>query len=66
MQFSTRTRKGVLAVPVGTLLALSGGGYAVQLPGGRLVPVRTGLFAKGQVEISGSGIGPGTKLMTSS
>jgi hypothetical protein len=66
VQFSTRTRKGVLAVPVGTLLALSGGGYAVQLPGGRLVPVRTGLFAKGQVEISGSGIGPGTKLVTSS
>ena len=66
VQFSTRTRKGVLAVPVGALLALSGGGYAVQLPGGRLVAVRTGLFAKGQVEITGAGIGPGTKVVTTS
>ncbi|MEW2117855.1 hypothetical protein AB0945_22240 [Streptomyces sp. NPDC005474] len=66
VQFSTQTRKGVLAVPVGALLALSGDGYAVQLPAGRLVAVRTGMFAKGQVEISGAGIGPGTKVVTTS
>ncbi|WP_234367451.1 hypothetical protein [Streptomyces pluripotens] len=66
VQFSTHTRKGVLAVPVGALLALSGGGYAVQLPDGHLVAVKTGLFAKGQVEITGEGIGPGTKVVTTS
>ncbi|MEU8523778.1 hypothetical protein [Streptomyces sp. NPDC048577] len=66
VQFSAQARKGVLAVPVGALLALSGGGYAVQLPNGRLVAVQTGLFAKGQVEITGEGIGPGTKVVTTS
>lgn len=66
VRFSAQTRKGVLAVPVGALLALSGGGYAVQLADGRLVAVRTGLFAKGQVEISATGIGPGTKVVTTS
>ncbi|MEU6220470.1 hypothetical protein ABZ845_23575 [Streptomyces sp. NPDC047022] len=66
VQFSTHTRKGVLAVPVGALLALSGGGYAVQFPDGRLVAVKTGLFAKGQVEITGEGIGPGMKVVTTS
>nr|WP_262928348.1 hypothetical protein [Streptomyces sp. CBMA29] len=66
VRFTSETRKGVLAVPVGALLALSEGGYAVQLPGGRLVPVRTGMFSKGMVEISGSGISEGTKVVTTS
>ncbi|MEU1510771.1 hypothetical protein ABZ490_01205 [Streptomyces sp. NPDC005811] len=66
VRFTSETRKGVLAVPVGALLALSEGGYAVQLPGGRLIAVRTGMFSKGLVEISGSGIGAGTKVVTTS
>ncbi|WP_405846188.1 hypothetical protein [Streptomyces sp. NBC_01518] len=64
--FTSRTRKGVLAVPVGALLALSEGGYAVQLPGGRLLAVRTGMFAKGLVEVTGDGLTAGLKVVTTS
>ncbi|WP_019069776.1 hypothetical protein [Streptomyces hokutonensis] len=64
--FTSESRKGVLAVPVGALLALSEGGYAVQLPGGRLIAVNTGMFAKGLVEISGAGVTAGLKVETTS
>ncbi|WP_405975119.1 hypothetical protein OG496_45940 [Streptomyces sp. NBC_00988] len=64
--FTSETRKGVLVVPVGALLALSEGGYAVQLPGGRLVAVRTGMFAKGLVEVTGTGLTAGLKVVTTS
>lgn len=64
--FTPQTRKGVLAVPVDALLALSEGGYAVQLPGGRLVAVKTGMFTKGLVEISGTGITVGLRVVTTS
>jgi peptidoglycan hydrolase-like protein with peptidoglycan-binding domain len=60
------TRKDVLAVPVGALLAVLEGGYAVQIAGGALVPVETGLFAGGQVEISGPGIEEGIAVVTTS
>ena len=56
-------RKDVLIVPVAALLALAEGGYGVQLVSGsdtRIVPVKTGLFAGGKVEISGEGIEAGT------
>ncbi|WP_416984963.1 hypothetical protein [Streptomyces sp. T028] len=66
VSFTSETRKGVLTVPVGALMALREGGYAVQLPGGRLVAVKTGMFSKGLVEISGAGIGAGTKVVTTS
>ncbi|MFI6406830.1 hypothetical protein [Streptomyces sp. NPDC050548] len=64
--FTSESHKGVLAVPVGALLALSEGGYAVQLPGGRLLAVKTGMFAKGLVEISGAGVTAGLKVETTS
>ncbi|MFF5301841.1 hypothetical protein ACFY5F_20985 [Streptomyces sp. NPDC013161] len=64
--FTSETHKGVLAVPVGALLALSEGGYAVQLPGGRLLAVRTGMFAKGLVEVTGDGLTAGLKVVTTS
>ncbi|XUL92515.1 peptidoglycan-binding protein [Streptomyces galilaeus] len=64
--FTSESHKGVLAVPVGALLALSEGGYAVQLPGGRLIAVKTGMFAKGLVEISGAGVTAGLKVETTS
>ncbi|MFI6459044.1 hypothetical protein [Streptomyces sp. NPDC050538] len=64
--FTSETRKGVLAVPVGALLALSEGGYAVQLPGGRLIAVKTGMFAKGLVEVTGAGLDAGLKVVTTS
>jgi len=63
----TQTASGVLAVPVTALLALAGGGYGVQILTGagteRLVAVHTGLYAGGQVAISGSAIAAGTKVV---
>jgi peptidoglycan hydrolase-like protein with peptidoglycan-binding domain len=53
----------VLAVPVGALVALAEGGYAVQVVDGsatEFVPVETGMFAGGLVEVSGAGIEDGT------
>lgn len=63
---TTGARQGVLAVPVGALLALAEGGYAVELPSGKLVAVTTGLYADGLVEVSGDGLTEGTKVVTTS
>jgi peptidoglycan hydrolase-like protein with peptidoglycan-binding domain len=46
-------RHDVLHVPVGALLALAGGGYALERPRGSLVPVGLGLVADGDVEVTG-------------
>ncbi|HVW33807.1 MAG TPA: peptidoglycan-binding domain-containing protein [Acidimicrobiia bacterium] len=63
--YVTRQRaENVLAVPVGALLALAEGGYGVETAADhRLLAVRTGLFADGQVEISGDGITPGLSVV---
>lgn len=48
--------KDVLAVPVGALFALAEGGYGVQVVEGastRYAAVKTGMFADGQVEVTG-------------
>jgi len=61
---SARAR-GVLAVPVSALVALAGGGYAVEVvhgPGGHLVAVRTGLFAQTLVQVSGPGLTAGQRV----
>jgi Putative peptidoglycan binding domain len=61
---SARVRN-VLAVPVNALVALAGGGYAVQVvPGrvGHLTAVRTGLFGSTLVQVSGAGLAPGTRV----
>jgi hypothetical protein len=57
----------VLSVPVTALLATSGVHYAVQEAAAphRLVPVRTGLFAAGYVQIRGPGIHPGLRVTDS-
>jgi peptidoglycan hydrolase-like protein with peptidoglycan-binding domain len=63
--FVAEERKDVLAVPVAALLALSEGGYGVEVVDGdrsRYVPVETGLFADGWVEISGDGIAEGVSV----
>ncbi|MDR7279237.1 hypothetical protein [Catenuloplanes atrovinosus] len=60
------TRAGVLAVPVTALLALREGGYAVQLPDGRLLAVATGMFSGGMVEVSGDGVTEGLQVVTTS
>jgi hypothetical protein len=52
----TSAAEDVLAVPVGALLALAEGGYAVQVRGTgapRLVAVELGAFADGWVEVTG-------------
>ncbi|MFI5492330.1 efflux RND transporter periplasmic adaptor subunit [Actinoplanes sp. NPDC051859] len=64
--FAAETHKNVLVAPLGALLALSEGGYAVQTKAGGLVKVETGLFAKGLVEISGAGLDAGTEVVTTS
>jgi hypothetical protein len=63
---TSATREGVLAVPVGALLALSEGGYAVQLQSGPLVAVETGMFARGLVEVTGAGLTEGQVVVTTS
>ena len=64
--FTAEVRKGVLTVPVGALLALREGGYCLQLPDGRLIAVQTGLFAGGDVEVSGDGVQEGMTVVTAS
>jgi len=66
VEISRQTREGVLAVPVTALVALAGGGYAVEVPDGsatRLVAVEPGLYADGYVEIEGDGIEEGTDVV---
>jgi peptidoglycan hydrolase-like protein with peptidoglycan-binding domain len=63
---TTEVRRDVLAVPVNALLALAEGGYAVEVDrqGRReLVGVTTGLFADGQVEVSGGGLRAGDRVV---
>jgi peptidoglycan hydrolase-like protein with peptidoglycan-binding domain len=64
VSLTTHVASGVLAVPVSALLALSGGGYGLEVvePSGahRLVGVRTGVFAGSLVQVSGPQIVPGT------
>jgi hypothetical protein len=63
----TDSRKGVLAVPVGALVTVQGGDYAVQVVSGRstvLLGVDTGMFANGLVEISGQGVIAGLTVVT--
>ena len=66
VQFAAETREGVLAAPVGALVALSEGGYAVQKADGGLVAVEVGMFAKGLVEVTGDGLDEGTSVVTTS
>jgi multidrug efflux system membrane fusion protein len=61
--FVAATAKDVLTVPVTALLALSEGGYGVEVVAGSttsIVAVKTGMFADGKVEVSGTGISEGT------
>jgi peptidoglycan hydrolase-like protein with peptidoglycan-binding domain len=66
---TTESRKGVLAVPVGALLALAEGGYAVETVDAagqhHLVAVQLGVFSGGMVEVSGAGLRAGMRVVTS-
>lgn len=67
VNFVQQRAANVLSVPVTALLATAGGGYDVQEAAAphRLIPVTTGLFAAGYVQISGSGIYPGLQVTDS-
>jgi len=69
VSITTASVSNVLVVPVDALLALSSGGYAVEQIGAggthHLVAVTTGLFddADGLVQVSGSGLAPGQRVV---
>jgi hypothetical protein len=67
VNFEQQVEKNVLSVPVTALLATAGGGYAVQEAGTphRLLAVTPGLFAAGDVQISGADIYPGLQVTDS-
>ena len=58
--------RNVLAVPVTALVAIPGGGFAIQEsgPGHRVIAVTTGLFddATGLVEVAGRGLAAGQSV----
>ncbi|MET0493258.1 MAG: efflux RND transporter periplasmic adaptor subunit [Actinoplanes sp.] len=64
VRFTMAARKKVLVVPVGALVALREGGYALQRPDGTLVAAVPGLFAGGLVQISGAGVTEGLTVVT--
>ncbi|MBL7252817.1 efflux RND transporter periplasmic adaptor subunit [Paractinoplanes lichenicola] len=66
VEFPAETHADVLVAPVGALLALAEGGYAVQVEGAGMVAIETGMFAGGLVEISGTGLTAGTRVVTTS
>jgi hypothetical protein len=68
VSITTASVNDALIVPVDALLAISGGGYAVEVKSGhtqRLVPVSLGLFddADGLVQVSGSGLEAGERVV---
>ncbi len=70
VSIDTASLPSALAVPVDALLALAGGGYAVEVVEGRahrLEAVTAGLFddAEGLVQVSGNGLAAGQRVVVS-
>jgi hypothetical protein len=65
VNFPGRTVKDALAAPIEALVSLTEGGYAVQGPNG-LVAVKTGMFADGWVEVTGTGLTEGMSVVVAS
>jgi hypothetical protein len=69
---TTDTAKNALVVPVTALVALAGGGYAVEVAGSdgarRLVAVSLGLFddSHGLVQVTGTGLSAGQRVVVPS
>ncbi|MES1248374.1 MAG: peptidoglycan-binding domain-containing protein [Actinomycetota bacterium] len=69
VSITTASVRNALVVPVGALLALAGGGYALELVAQdgshRLAAVELGLFddGKGVVQVTGAGIAAGQKIV---
>lgn len=72
VRYVGRKRENVLTVPVAALVALAEGGHGLEIAdaggadgdgkGSRFVAVKTGLFANGKVEVSGSTVREGLKV----
>ena len=68
VEFVKAVRREVLAVPATALTATAGGTYAVEaLESGRRVqlPVTTGMFANGYVQVEGAGVQEGLTVLES-
>jgi multidrug efflux pump subunit AcrA (membrane-fusion protein) len=66
VDFVKQRKRDVLAVPVTALVTLAEGGYAIEVSDGttmHLVTVTTGLFAGGQVEVTGAGLRQGQRVV---
>jgi hypothetical protein len=68
VSITTRSVRDALTVPVNALLALAGGGYAVEVDAGgarHLVPVTLGLFddSAGLVQVTGPGLAAGQHVV---
>lgn len=69
VDIETSRAEAVLAVPVQALLALTEGGYALEVIDGKsttLIGVETGDFADGYVEVSGDRLVEGLEVVTAS
>jgi peptidoglycan hydrolase-like protein with peptidoglycan-binding domain len=64
VSLETGRTKDAVAVPVTALVATAPGRYAVELAGSRrLVGVTLGAFAEDWVQVTGSGLAPGTRVV---
>jgi Putative peptidoglycan binding domain len=66
VELTVQSVRDVLAVPIAALVALAGGGYGLEIvahTGHELVGVHTGVFAGGDVQVSGAGLVPGTRVV---
>jgi peptidoglycan hydrolase-like protein with peptidoglycan-binding domain len=65
LELVAEVREDVLAVPVEALVALREGGYGLEVVDGDaavIVPVTTGLFANGWVEVTGDALAEGMRV----
>jgi multidrug efflux pump subunit AcrA (membrane-fusion protein) len=64
VELNSETHPNVLTVPITALVAMPGGGYAVETAdrSHRRIPVQTGIFSNSQVEVSGQGLYEGLKV----
>jgi peptidoglycan hydrolase-like protein with peptidoglycan-binding domain len=67
IKIAQQRERNALSVPITALIAQPGAGFTVEVvhSDGRhtFVPVQTGLFASGYVQVSGSGLEPGTRVV---
>jgi peptidoglycan hydrolase-like protein with peptidoglycan-binding domain len=67
VNFTQQRANNVLSVPVTALLAVPGSNYVLQEASTphKMIPVQTGLFAAGYVQVSGPGLYPGLSVTAS-